>query len=54
VLQSIVFALNPMLEALEISRRTLDQIGEDVGKIKKLLADFLTVLMKKIREVVEK
>jgi hypothetical protein len=54
VFQSVVSALNPRLEAVETSRRTLDQIGEDVGKIKKLPADVLAVLMKKIGEVVEK
>jgi hypothetical protein len=35
VFQSVVSALNPKLEAVETSRRTLDQIGEDVGEIKK-------------------
>jgi hypothetical protein len=31
--------LNARLEAVETSTRRLDEIGEDEGKIKKMLAD---------------
>jgi hypothetical protein len=40
-------AFNVRQEAVEPSRRALDKIGEDVGKIKKLLGAVLAALSPK-------
>lgn len=52
--QSVVSDLNARLEAVESSSRRLEQIGQDVGEIKKLLADVLAVWVKSFGGVLEK